>query len=425
MPTTDSAAATAATDLVVIEDDTATLAVLAEALADVGLGPLRTAATLAEGLALLDERRPDLVLTDLHLPDSSGLDTLHQLGERAEGVPIVVLTGDAYAADLAVAAGADDAVVKGSGLPQVVSRVQRAVRRARRGQQVDLTRFFLQADGLLLVLDGDGAVLRANPAVTRRLGWSQTRLRDLPLSSRIHPDEVEEALAAIRRAAAGGTARVRARHSTDDGFWRDVDWSLGGDPATGLVYAVGTDVTDAVREVRALESTAHTDQLTGLANRMGLLTQLARRLEEGGGTAVLYCDLDGFKRVNDVHGHAHGDQVLAAAAGRIATRVRANDVAGRIGGDEFVVVTSPGRGAEQLAARLVEGFDRPVSIGGLAERIGISIGIAVARPDDDMAAVLQAADLAMYEAKTAGGDTWRVAGRDGDGPPAERVSGGS
>jgi diguanylate cyclase (GGDEF)-like protein/PAS domain S-box-containing protein len=325
-------------------------------------------------------------------------------------VPVVVLTGDAYTAEIAVAAGADDAIVTSEGIATALGPIHRAIERVDPSRQVDLGRFFHTADGLFVVFDADGGVVRSNPAFSRRLGWSPARLRDLPAERRFHADDLDAIRAGLGRAALGGTETLRARHATDDGFWRDIDWSLTGDAATGLVYAVGTDVTDAVRTVRALESSAQTDHLTGLANRLGVLTRLADRVAGQVETAVLYCDLDGFKAVNDGHGHAHGDRVLVAAAGRLATRVRANDLAGRIGGDEFVVVTTPGRGAEQLAARLIEGFVRPISIDGVHSHLGLSVGIAMAPPGSgDVDQVLGAADRAMYRAKQAGGGTWRMA----------------
>jgi diguanylate cyclase (GGDEF)-like protein/PAS domain S-box-containing protein len=399
--------AEAAGDLIVAHHAAERRAALVDALARAG-APARPAASLAEVLRMVAQAPPAVVVASLRLEDHDGVATVHVLGDAAAGIPVVALARDGYEAGLALAAGAEDAVVVEEDETAAVERVLAVRRRVRSGQHADLGRFFAIADGLFLVLDRDGAVVRSNPAVTRRLGWGHAELRDLPLDRRLHPDDVEGAAAAIARAATGTAEVVRARHATDDGQWRDVDWALSGDAATGLVYAVGTDVTEAVRAAEALESTAHTDALTGLANRAGALRALRQRVREGRETAVLYCDLDGFKHVNDTYGHSHGDRVLAAAAGRLSSRVRSSDLAARIGGDEFVVITTPGRGAEQLAARLVEGFGRPIGIDGVHTRLGLSVGIAIAPGGGaDVAAVIDAADRAMYAAKQAGGDTWR------------------
>ena len=162
---------------------------------------------------------------------------------------------------------------------------------------------------------------------------------------------------------------------------------------------------------RQLEDAARTDPLTGVANRAGLFDALEHgRLD--GPVALLYVDLDGFKPVNDDHGHAAGDEVLITTAARLRHAVRPSDLVARVGGDEFVVVC-PSTTAEDvapLADRLLHAVAQPVAVDGRSVAVTASIGVA-ATDVDRLAAdrLLHAADVAMYSAKRAGKGRWELA----------------
>jgi diguanylate cyclase len=178
----------------------------------------------------------------------------------------------------------------------------------------------------------------------------------------------------------------------------------------------------AVREREAAEHAlrhlAHHDQLTGAANRLLLMQRLSNavlaRGDKGPDLVLVFLDLDGFKKVNDVWGHPAGDRVLCAVAQRLTDMVRANDTVARVGGDEFVLLC--GGITEQqallLGHRIREAVNRPIDIGPTQVCIGVSVGLlsvpAAARsagPHSLLVAddLLRCADSAMYEAKREGG----------------------
>ena len=179
-----------------------------------------------------------------------------------------------------------------------------------------------------------------------------------------------------------------------------------------------------LRALRAKEESllqlATTDTLTGLANRRFVLEQLDRELHRcdrsGKPLSILMVDLDHFKDVNDRHGHAVGDTVLAEVAARCRSHLRTVDLCGRIGGEEFVVVLpeSDSAGAAATAQRLCADLaDRPIDSAGGPLRVTISIGVATYEPRnrnltlpgaalDRTQRLLQQADRALYGAKASG-----------------------
>jgi diguanylate cyclase (GGDEF)-like protein len=160
------------------------------------------------------------------------------------------------------------------------------------------------------------------------------------------------------------------------------------------------------------------DPLTGLANRTAVFGRLAAALEpeRGNRVGLCYLDLDDFKLVNDQHGHQAGDELLVTVARRIEIAARRHGVlAGRIGGDEFVVVAevSPGTaGLAVLAAGILSEVNRPVSVrsGAVTVRISVCAGIAECAAGSAAATLTAAADAALYQAKSRGRGRWAVHG---------------
>jgi diguanylate cyclase (GGDEF)-like protein len=168
-----------------------------------------------------------------------------------------------------------------------------------------------------------------------------------------------------------------------------------------------------------LHHQAFHDHLTGLANRSLLREHLQHalaRAKRGSPVAVLLIDLDGFKQVNDTHGHAAGDQLLVAVAGRLLDGVRGADTAARLGGDEFAVVLDGMDASEDavvVAGRLLAAVQEPVRVAGVLLTPAASVGVACWHGHAGIDELLHDADTAMYAAKSAG--KGRVAQVDGAG----------
>lgn len=172
------------------------------------------------------------------------------------------------------------------------------------------------------------------------------------------------------------------------------------------------DNTDKVLAEQQLRQLAHTDSLTGLANRFRLRDVLGQSLKQDSACALLLLDLDHFKAVNDTLGHSAGDDVLQAVAEVLRGCVRPSDLVARLGGDEFAVVmqlnTQTTAGLERaevsaMAARLIDALGHPVLIPKRQLRVGASIGVAVHEgSDSSVDELLAQADTALYAAKEAG-----------------------
>lgn len=169
----------------------------------------------------------------------------------------------------------------------------------------------------------------------------------------------------------------------------------------------------------ALVRAATTDPLTGLANRARLADVIGRDRSEL--AAVLFCDLDDFKVVNDRCGHLVGDQLLEEAARRLRRAIRPRDLLARLGGDEFAVYCpdlASGRDAEDVADAIIAALDVPIEVRGTVHHVGCSVGVAVVdagrRSTDGLDQLLGEADRALYRAKAAGKGRWSRSGEATD-----------
>ncbi len=257
------------------------------------------------------------------------------------------------------------------------------------------------------VVDPDGHLLYANAAFERILGYPPTTLLGRPVFELIHPDDREATREQAARVMGGtGQRHFRNRYLHRDGQPIDLLWSAHWLPQYGVRVGVARDVSELRRVEQALEHRAYHDALTGLPNRRRLRDLLEAALAHGetrgGSVALLYIDLDGFKAINDAHGHPAGDRALVEAARRLQAGLRDGDTVARVGGDEFVALL-PGcdaAGAVGLADSMHLHLQRPFDIDGHATRLVASIGLATfpangREPD----ALLAHADAAMYRSK--------------------------
>lgn len=180
-------------------------------------------------------------------------------------------------------------------------------------------------------------------------------------------------------------------------------------------FAFTFDITRLKDAEARLERMARFDALTGLANRRyfdeRLSATIARCRRQGAPLAVLYLDIDRFKPINDAHGHEAGDRVLREFAQRLKSCVRESDLAARIGGDEFALLVegaATAADAESIAAKVIALMAEPIALAGGGINVSTSVGIAFSRRSVAAERLLVAADDALYSAKSAGRNTWRL-----------------
>ncbi|MEV6795367.1 diguanylate cyclase CdgB [Streptomyces sp. NPDC051320] len=319
--------------------------------------------------------------------------------------------------------------------------------------------------------DQHGRLLRTNDALCRLLGRPASAMRRYSFADLVHPEDVGTLL---RTSAEGGRAELRLRRRDESYIWVSLRNSVVADTTDGPRFLLThvEDVEERKRHELQLAHRASHDSLTGLPNSAELRSRLSARLcarpdavretaiealdaayeqgslsttDSGGhrfdfaaaaavaggydhpnhlvppsddaedgtkGLAVLFCDLDGFKSINDRFGHHTGDAVLIEVARRLATGVRDGDTVARLGGDEFVVLADglAAADAADLAVRLRNAIIPPIRVDGRAVRVGASFGIGWASCGMTVEEVLRSADQRMYVEKRSRAKVHRRAG---------------
>jgi diguanylate cyclase (GGDEF)-like protein/PAS domain S-box-containing protein len=269
------------------------------------------------------------------------------------------------------------------------------------------------ADAIVMT-DAQRRIVSVNPAFVALTGWTAAEAigRDIDalLHDPPHPPGFWSALATTPDGHWRGEVGLRRRDGGRLSALQTVSLVPAGEDDSVRYVVTSSDLT-AMREAQEqLGHLAHHDVLTGLPNRALLDERLDHELQRahrtGGGLALLFIDLDGFKTINDSLGHAAGDRLLQAVAQRLRASIRDIDTAARLGGDEFVVLmtdlTHP-EDAAVLAAKLLALLAEPVDVSGRPVTVSASIGVAV-HPQDgaDRGTLMMAADSAMYAAKAHG-----------------------
>jgi diguanylate cyclase (GGDEF)-like protein/PAS domain S-box-containing protein len=270
-------------------------------------------------------------------------------------------------------------------------------------------------------MDDDFRVVFVNRATCEHYGMTreellQTRVADW--DAQVTPEKLDAHRAKLLFSDA--LHHFETQHRRKDGSVVPVEIAAGRFLFQGHNITSGfiLDISERKRLEEKIRKLAYTDPLTGLPNRRLLLDRLAQALQHAKryrrSLAIMFLDLDNFKRVNDTLGHDVGDELLKEVAVRLGTCVRSGDTVSRTGGDEFIIVLSEIArpvDAAQVATKIIDAINVPVRLADATLRVSPSIGIAVypVDGDDDTLDLMMKADKSMYVAKKAGGNTYHLA----------------
>ncbi|MEH6437512.1 putative bifunctional diguanylate cyclase/phosphodiesterase [Massilia sp. DD77] len=425
--------------VLVADDDPVMRLLMLEMLAQVGLDAIEAADGL-EAVDLARSRSPDLILMDVDMPRMDGFAACSAIRARERdgaGVPIVMVTGgdDVEAVTHAYEAGATDFVSKPINWPILghrvlyVLRASDAIARLRIADAhnravlaaIPDTFFRMNADGFYLDYEpghersGRG---RSVQAAGIERGVSGRQMVGTYIGDVLPADIAHRMLEQIKTVLATQQVRSVEYEVTECGEVRHVEARL---VATGASQVLGLvrDISERKRAEEQIRRLAYCDGLTGIPNRQAFLETLERELQRSkmGNKkfAVLFMDLDAFKRINDTLGHNAGDALLKMVSERLRDTTRPSDLVSRgdnatnlarLGGDEFTILIPDLERVEHalnVAHRVKEAMRRPFLIEGNEIFVTASIGISLFPEDgDDCGSLLKYADTAMYHAKNCG-----------------------
>ena len=289
-----------------------------------------------------------------------------------------------------------------------------------RKREAELQMVLQNANDAYVCIDHNGVIRDWNQQAEQTFGWSSQEAIGRRLDEMIIPVTMREAhRAGLRHYLATGELNVLNRRMEltavrRDGTLLPVEVRVSPLSIDGktIFSAFLHDITERKQVEAIREHEATHDPLTGLLNRRGMFDLLSQAIARVKRTrtslALLFIDLDGFKQINDTHGHEAGDAVLREVAARLQASIRQTDTAARLGGDEFTVILENIKhgipDANMLAQKILETLQHPIQLDSVTATISASIGISMHHPDDERSAdqLVNAADSAMYTAKHAG-----------------------
>lgn len=430
------------TKILIIDDDPIIRLLAVEKLAEEGFHVIE-AEDAATGVQRILEEKPDLVLLDVILPDMDGYQVCQHLRSvpSVQHLPIIMLTGldDTSSIVQAYDHGATDFFAKPINWKLLGYRIRYILRASRTVEQLAHSESAL-ANAQRLAHLGSWE-WRPHTNTTQRsdeyyriYGMHKDSLATsmFAILPQVHAEDQERIKAVLEAAASVGQAYqhefrilspqtgLRVVHEQARIFRND-------DGKVSYIEGITQDITELVDAQQRIRNLAYYDNLTGLANRQLfrelLLHELQRAQRQDKQCALLFIDLDRFKRINDTLGHDVGDMVLQIVGNRINTCIRSSDIAAlhqstsgkneqvaRLGGDEFtVVLTDIGQpeDAALAARRILEAISLPIQIGTQEVIVSASIGIALGPQDGyDVESLLKNADLAMYSVKDKGRNSY-------------------
>ncbi|PTS85585.1 two-component system response regulator [Pseudomonas sp. HMWF032] len=441
----------APTQILLVVDDRPENLEAMEALLDDGDWQLRCVGSGEEALQCLLENDVGLVLLDVQMPQMDGFEVARLMrgNPRTRYTPIIFVSAIAQTQDSVLkgyATGAVDFMLKPFEPSVLRYKIHALLEHERNrsellqlSQQLDNARAFNAsvldnaAEGIMVVGE-DGRIQFANPAMARMLDSS---VRDLEGSEMLSYLVAPQVTCEWRMSEFYQQWRRGEAYRLHDANLRtlsggQVPVALSCSPLPRLQHAMVVMALDmsVVRNLhQQLESQAITDALTGLLNRRGFYqavdAALARIDRSGQRMAVLYLDLDGFKRINDSLGHDAGDQLLKRVGEQLKTSLRPYDSLARIGGDEFTALLDSlehPEDAARIAEKLIEQVSVRHTIEGVDVTLGASVGIACfPECGQTVEGLLRAADMAMYEAKRSGRQQYRFFSAEMNGRARSRL----
>lgn len=277
----------------------------------------------------------------------------------------------------------------------------------------------------IIITDSNKNILLVNPAFTKITGYSANEVigkNPRILQSGKHDKEFYKAMwdSVSNTGHWQGELWNRKKNGEVYPEWFSIS-AVKGEMGEVIRYTgIFTDITKRKQDEAKIQSLAHYDQLTGLANQVLFKERLSQALKQSrrkaSQIAVFFLDLDGFKSINDTHGHLLGDEVLKETANRLLSCVRETDTVARVGGDEFLIVLSNTTGRREVAnvaKKIIRRLSHSFKVEGHKVSVGISIGITITPSDgEEVIVLIKNADQAMYKAKNAGRNTFRFSAKN-------------
>lgn len=286
--------------------------------------------------------------------------------------------------------------------------------------RIELESFFNIAPNLLSIADFSGTCRKLNPAWKTIMGQDTEELEGKRCLDLVHPEDKTAVKAAISMLREGNpVSNMTTRFQHKDGSYRFLEWFAAAHDE--LIYMAAHDVTERKEQETHLYNLAYYDRLTGLPNRALFFDRISQTLSNAKRNnkhfGILFIDLDGFKIVNDEHGHDAGDIVLKSVSERLQSIIRATDTVARIGGDEFVLILhelDEVDDATFVAQKILDVIAPEIALSATETcRIGASIGISIFPENGmDIDSLLLAADMAMYQSKKRGKHSYIFASDD-------------